>query len=88
MLTEKVKLQAKRATIKIAHKALTLPQMVELYALTRSLQAPLSSVKAAKAKDKFADSKMIKKRSRRTSRILAFGDRRPSGFPVYSSQVM
>lgn len=88
ILVEKVRLQATNAIIKIPHRALTLPQIMEFLPFVPILQVPLSSVRAPNANAKFADSKIIKKRSNKTSRILAFGDRRPNGFPVYSSQVM
>ena len=88
ILVEKVRLQATNAIIKIPQRALTLPQIMEFLPFVPTLQVPLSSVRAPNANAKFADSKIIKKRSNNTSRILAFGDRRPNGFPVYSSQVM
>jgi hypothetical protein len=88
MLTANVKLQAINATIKIPHKPCTLPQIIELDPLVPFLQLPLSSVRAANASAIFADSNMMNQRSSNTNRILAFGDLRPRGFPVYSSHVM
>jgi hypothetical protein len=88
MLTENVSIHATKATIKIPHKASTLLHIMKLYPFSPSLQLPFSSVRAANAKDKFADSKMMKNKSKRTSRIFALGDRRPKGLPVYSSQVI
>lgn len=89
MLTANVKLHAINAIIRIAQRALTLPQTTLFLSVTGpTLQAPELSVKAVNARARFADSKMIKKRSSNTSRILVLGDRRPNGLPVYSSYVM
>jgi hypothetical protein len=87
MLTEKVALHEINAIIKIAHKALTLLQITKLNPFKAFRQLPLSSAKAAKASAKLADSKMMKKTSSKTSLIFVFAERRPNGFPVYSSQV-
>lgn len=89
MLTAKVKLHAINAIIKMAQSAFTLPHtMLFVSLIGPTLQAPSRFVKAVNASAKFADSNMMKNRSNKTSRILAFGDRRPNGLPVYSSYVM
>jgi hypothetical protein len=87
MLIEKVKVHAISATIRIPHRALTLTQITVFLGVGPALQVPFSSVNVANASEIFADSKMMKNRSSNTRRIFAFGDRRPSGLPVYSSQV-
>jgi len=88
MLTAKVRLHAINAIIRIPQRALTLLQIIVLAPLTVVVQLPSFSVRAAKASARLADSKIIKNRSKRTRRIFAFGERRPNGLPVYSSQVM
>jgi len=88
MLTAKVRLHAINAIIRIPQRALTLLQIIGLAPFAVCVQLPSFSVRAAKASARLADSKMIKNRSKRTRRIFAFGDRRPNGLPVYSSQVM
>ena len=42
----------------------------------------------SKARLKFAESKTMKKRSKKIRRILALAGRKPRGFPEYSSYVM
>ena len=56
-------------------------------------QTPLSVIEQppsidSKARLKFAESKTMKKRSKKIRRILALAGRKPRGFPEYSSYVM
>ena len=53
-----------------------------------SVQDPVTSESEANAKLRLAESKTIKKISRRRRRALAEGERKPKGFDVYSSKVM
>lgn len=86
---EKVAIHASNAINRVAVKPFCLSQMLcrygHAFVLSDSTHAHLSSVRAWKAKLRFADSKTIKARSRKISDILALGERRPRGLDVYSS---
>lgn len=56
--------------------------------ISESVQEPFAVDSDSNAKLRFAESKTIKKISSRISLALADGERRPSGFDVYSSTVI
>lgn len=82
----KVESQAIRAISSTDAKALSLLQI--LCAVPYWRHKLCESVTASKAKLKFAESKTMKNRSRKISRIFAFASLKPSGFPWYSSHDM
>ena len=93
MLTLNVRSQAISAISNTEARAFCRVQMVSFLGLnsrliSAELQEPPLSDRLSKAKLRFAESKTIKKISKRTSRALERDDLRPNGLDVYSSHVM
>lgn len=91
-LMAKVVSQAIKTTSNTDARAFCLSHIVSFRGSNDSfvaiVQALVISDKVSKAKLRFAESKTMKIRSRNINLILAFADRRPNGFPVYSSYVI